>query len=100
MMSRHEYLGKEGRWKIVIGWDNGLETFFAQVWDASVGDERGAEDPIELWVGTLTGEVGTVEELGRIVEPYGPIPDEHLGHLREEFARRKPPTPFQRLHRR
>ena len=99
-MSRFRYLGKEGRWRVVVGWDNGLETFFAQIWDESLGDDAGVEEPIELWVGSLTGEVGTVEELGKIVEPYGPLPEVIEHGLRFEFARRTPPTALQRRFRR
>ena len=40
---QHTYLAsKRGRhWRIVVGWDNPLKTYFAQVWDGG-GPGQGA----------------------------------------------------------
>ena len=62
-MSRYKFKGRDPRHTIVIGWDNPLETFFAQVWDGEPGDDYG----VELWIGCEIGEIEDVEELAEIV---------------------------------
>ena len=103
-MSRHTYkgFGKEGRWEITVGWDNPLETFFAQVWDMSADDDeavddlRGVEDSCELFVGTSRSEIETIEALVSIVEPYGEVPDDVIDMLSDDHAKRRPPSLLQR----
>jgi hypothetical protein len=91
MMSRYEYFGKEGCWRIVVGWDNPLETFLAQVWEQYVDKRSGEEhEELELWVGSERREVCDLEELEELVEPYGPIPDQIRDDLEEDHARRRP----------
>lgn len=81
-MSRYELRGHEPHIRVVIGWDRPLETYFAQVWDerpdADDGEGEGSdfeEEPL-LWLGCWSGEVRTVEELARHIEPYAKIPPE------------------------
>jgi hypothetical protein len=97
---QHTYLSsrKGKHWKIIVGWDNPLETFFAQVWEEYVKEPRGVEDgdALELLVGTCPKEIPTLEELEAIVEPYGPIPDWAYAALEEAYAGRTPPTDLQR----
>jgi hypothetical protein len=94
IMSRYEYEGKEEYYQIVIGWDNPLQTFFAQVWD---GRSR-SEHPL-LWLGTVPDEVSTAEALAAQVEAYGEIPPGIMARLRDDYDRRTSPTPLQLLTR-
>jgi hypothetical protein len=86
-----QYSFRAGRHEIVVGWDNPLETFFVQVWDESADED----DPV-LWAGARPGEVASVEALAELVRPYGEVPDELLGRLREDSAAREPLTEWQR----
>ncbi len=93
-MSRYTFKGKEAYWKVVVGWDNPLETFFAQVLDER--DECPEEEGLLLWVGTTVEEVTAVESLAAAVEPYGKIPEDVWEALRRDRAARTPPSPAQR----
>jgi hypothetical protein len=70
---QHTYLAsKRGRhWRIVVGWDNPLETFYAQVWEQYVDERPGHEEreELELWLGLERREIGDLEELEELVEP-------------------------------
>jgi len=79
-MSRYKFKGRDPRHTIVIGWDNPLETFFAQVWDGEPGDDYG----VELWVGCEIGEIEDVEVIAEIVAPYAEIPAEVVARLVED----------------
>jgi hypothetical protein len=83
-----------GFWEVVVGWDGCLETFFAHVWDVtgSTLGEKDAEDTLELSAGMRAREVESVEELDRIVQLYGEIPDDILSMLRDDKAGPTPPS--------
>jgi len=103
-MARYEYRGKEEYWRIVVGWDKRLESFFAQVWDERPNPEWDWDDEWndlepELWIGTATREVQTLKELASLVAPYGEIPEETKESLLDDHDRRTPPTPAQRRNR-
>lgn len=94
-MSQFTYRGKESYWRIIVGWDNPLETFFAQVWD-----EREDQDECPLvtfWVGGQTAEVSTIEELESLLAPFGEIPKECKVLLEESESQRTCPTDLQKL---
>jgi hypothetical protein len=93
-MSRYKYLGKEDYWEIVVGWDNALGTYFAQIWDLRTVEEGDFPSPV-LWAGCNLGEIPTLADLEVMVERYGSIPGETRKDLEDDFARRTPPTPFQ-----
>jgi len=90
-MSRYTLVGKKLHHTIILGWDNPLETYFAQVWD-----ERSADDDPEVWAGTDVGEVETVESLTHILAPYAEIPEEIVLKLEKDRGERTPPTAWQR----
>ena len=60
-MSRHEIRARDQALSAVVGWDNPLQTFFAQVARPERADDEDDDDPMLLWVGTEPGEVTTVE---------------------------------------
>ena len=70
-MSQHRFTTKEHT--IVLGWDNPLQTFFAQVWPGH--DDDAWEEPL-LWVGCLAGELATIDALTGALEPFGEIPED------------------------
>ncbi|MBF6369916.1 hypothetical protein IU469_30015 [Nocardia puris] len=59
--------------EIVIGWDRGLGTYFAQVLDGV--DESGDGGTIQLSIGTRPDEIGTADEVIEAVRPFAIIPD-------------------------
>jgi hypothetical protein len=82
-MSRYNYQGKEDYLLVIVGWDNPLQTFFAQVWDVRE-DLESDPSPI-LWVGTRIGEVSSVEHLDSLLAPFGEIPKEVEPYLRNRI---------------
>src|SRR5690349_22287849 len=67
VMSRYTFEGNRPELSIVIGWDNPLASFFAQVWDAGEPEDR----DLKLWAGAGPERVTTVEALAALVAPYG-----------------------------
>jgi hypothetical protein len=77
--------------EIVVGWDNPLQTFFLQV------SERGRdEEGPRVWLGTLPGELPTVEALAKALTPYTTLSDELRTTLQRDADARTLPSPLQR----
>jgi hypothetical protein len=91
-MSRYTFEGNRPELSIVVGWDNPLKTFFAQVWDGG-GLEKG---DLMLWVGAGADKVPTPDALAGLVAPFGVIPADVLAQLEEDFEVRGAPTPLQK----
>jgi hypothetical protein len=92
-MSRYHV--KTNGYTIVLGWDNPLETYFAQVWK---GEPESAENrhpdfpslgphPL-LWLGTERHQVPTVEELMVKLRPYVELPPSVREQLKADVTRR------------
>ncbi len=81
---------------VVVGWDNPMQTFFAQVDRAEGNDDP--DDPPLLWVGTRDSEIRRAEDLVRPLAPYADLTDAHLAQLRADRAADADhrPTPLQR----
>jgi len=92
-VSRYTFEGNRPALSIVVGWDNPLKTYFAQVWDGG-GQEKG---DLKLWVGAGADKVPTPEALAELVAPYGDIPAEVLAQLEEDYEVRRAPTLLQSL---
>ena len=67
-MSRHDIPAKRPGFTVVVGWDNPMSTFFAQVEDKTAGED---DDPVVLWLGGRHHEVLRPEDL---VAPLAPMP--------------------------
>lgn len=120
MSEKYEQLTTDGKYRTVYGYDNPLETFYFQVFEirqessgnstvTSLDDSRTAEVPVVeddsawereiglvLWLGTLTGEIPTVEALVEAAAPYVAIPEVTVEKLRADQQSAPGPTPFQR----
>lgn len=70
-MSRHSIPAHDQRYKIVVGWDWGMRTYFAQVHDK----EATKEDLASVWIGTTFDEIQTPEELREPIAAYGALSD-------------------------
>jgi hypothetical protein len=95
-MSRHTIPARDPNLTIVVGWDNPLVTYFAQVARPEDPD-REDDDPILLWVGANPREVITVEDLARHLAPYADLTPEVAEQLRQDRAARlgQAPTAIQ-----
>jgi hypothetical protein len=92
-MSRYTFEGNRQGLSIVVGWDNPLKTYFAQVWD---GGGPG-EGELRLWVGAGRDRVPTVEALAELVAPYGDLPAGVFARLEEDYQLRTGPMTLQRI---
>jgi hypothetical protein len=91
-MSRYSFNARKRL--IIVGWDNGLRTFFAQVWEGDDDDYDDDNRPI-LWLGLHYAEVQTVKELVQLVAPYGAIPRRLKHRLQKDFDERPALTEHQ-----
>ncbi len=95
-MSRHEIPAKYQGLTVVVGWDNPMITYFAQVEDESAGDDT---DPIVLWLGASHREVLRPEDLALPLAPFADLTKAHLDQLRADRAgdADRGPTALQRF---
>jgi hypothetical protein len=82
---------------VAIGWDNPLQTFFAQVARIQHGQEDDDES-IMFWVGCAYGEVTSVERLAELIAAYAALSPEMATQLRADRAAAldRGPTALQR----
>jgi hypothetical protein len=83
-MSRHGIPARDRRLSVAVGWDNPLQTFFAQVARPEAAEDD--DDQMLLWVGTEPREVITVEDLARHLAPFADLPNETAAQLRADRA--------------
>ena len=69
---------------VVVGWDNPLSTFFAQV--ERNQDDDDPRDPILLWIGGELGEVVQAEQLAGPLAPYAELTSKLVEQLRADRA--------------
>jgi len=69
---------------VVVGWDNPLATFFAQVERIQADDDP--RDPILLWIGSQPGEVAQADQLADPLAPYAELTPELIEQLRADRA--------------
>lgn len=75
-MSRYEIPARSpDRYKVVVGWDPMLNTFFAEVWNV---EEKKKNEEAEslLMVGAEPSQIHDLEELKRYMGAYAAIPYE------------------------
>jgi hypothetical protein len=82
-MSRHTIPALQPGITVVVGWDNPLSTFFAQV---SHNDAEEDDDPIVLWLGTTPNEVLLPQDLVAPLAPYAVVTDHTIARLRADRA--------------
>ena len=101
-MSRYTLQGKEPRYRLVVGWDPTLMSFFAQVEDLAfesggqvideetvIGDSP--EEGLLVWVGA-DHPVRDLRQIVAALAPYGTVPEEMLARLRKDQEENKPLT--------
>lgn len=78
---------------IIVGWDDPLHTYFAQVWNGDPESEETTHnqevdepEPV-LWTGTSSDEVPSLNALAASLATHGQIPSEILKGLRRDYVR-------------
>lgn len=79
-MSRHLVTAFDPELVVWVGWDDGLETYFAQVEPPGI---RTSKDLL-LWVGTSPGEVKTANELASLIESWTSLDADLVADLANE----------------
>jgi hypothetical protein len=93
LMSRYHFPAQDPRFTVVVGWDNPLATFFAQVFDPSIEDDDEAD---VLWIGAAPQAIPTVAALQAQLAGWAAIPSALMAQLTREQQAATPPTPLQR----
>ncbi|SRR5258708_5232964 len=94
-MSRYEFMGNDPRYRVIIGWDAPLESFFAQVEDIALESKGATIDPeavigdtpeegLVLWLGAEDEPITDVAQLGNALVAYATIPETILEQLRQD----------------
>lgn len=78
-MSRHDLIPFDPVHEVVVGWDPGLATFFAQVLDTAASEESDAYEV--LWIGTSLHEVLNPAAVIAAVAPFASVLADLLGQL-------------------
>ena len=84
MSSRRSIPARAADLTVVVGWDNPLSTFFAQV--ERNQDDDDPRDPILLWIGSELGEVAQAEQLAGPLAPYAALTPGLIEQLRADRA--------------
>jgi hypothetical protein len=92
-MSRYSVPAQDPDLIVIVGWDNLLATFFAQVFDPSI--EEDAEACL-LWIGTAPEAIPTVAALQAQLVDWATMPDDIVDRLLRDQHAATPPTPLQR----
>ena len=92
-MSRYRIPAHHPRYTVVVGWDNPLVTFFAQVFDPAIEEDEEAD---LLWIGTTPEAIPTVAVLQAQLADWATIPADIVDGLSRDQQAATPPTPLQR----
>jgi hypothetical protein len=83
-MSRYDIPTRDPGLSAVVGWDNPLQSYFAQVLRPETADD--GDDNVVLWVGAAPREVITVEDLARHLAPFVDLAPQVAEQLRADRA--------------
>jgi len=82
-MSRHTIPSLVHGLIVVVGWDNPLHTYFAQVTRDDAAED---EDPLVLWLGAEPNQVLYPQDLIAPLAPYAILADDTIAQLRTDRA--------------
>ena len=91
-MSRYRIPAQDPGLTAIVGWDNPLMTFFAQVFDPSIEEDA---DACLLWIGTAPEAISTVAALQAQLTGWATIPPDIVDRLVRDQQAATPPTPLQ-----
>jgi hypothetical protein len=91
-MSRYPFPAQDPCFTVVVGWDNPLATFFAQVFDPSIDDD---DEVYVLWIGAAPQAIPSVAALQAQLVGWATIPAAIAAQLTCDQQAATPPTPLQ-----
>ncbi len=77
-MSRYFVPARDKKYKVVLGWDPPLNTYFAQVYDHSITDE---DEQLILWEAGTPKPIHDLDQLAWLVYEYAEVPQDILTKL-------------------
>lgn len=87
-MSRFAIPGKHPELSVAVGWDEPLQTFFAQV------ERPGSDsDDLVLWLGTRYREHARPEGMATALSPYADLERKTIERLNEDRSRERAKAP-------
>jgi hypothetical protein len=92
-MSRYSIPAQQPGLTVIVGWDNPLTTFFAQIFNPSIDED---EDACLLWIGTAPEAIPTAAALQAQLAGWAMIPPDIVDRLTRDQHAATPPTPPQR----
>jgi len=92
-MSRYTVPAQDPGLTVIVGWDNPLTTFFAEVFDPSIEED---DEASLLWIGTDPQALLTVAALQAQLAGWATIPPAIVDRLIRDQQAATPPTPLQR----
>jgi hypothetical protein len=92
-MSRYSIPAQDPALTVIVGWDNPLMTFFAQVFNPSIADD---DEACVLWIGAAPEAIPTVAALQAQLAGWATMPVDIVDRLRRDQHAATPPTPLQR----
>ena len=95
MSEKYQQASLDNKYLAIYGYDNPLETFYLQVYDTTEPVAQ-KEDRLITWLGTLTGELPTIETLIQAAAPYVVIPQPIIQRLNTDQQTASGPTSLQR----
>lgn len=84
---------KKGKFKVVVGWDGPLETFFAQVFD--LDRAKGEEENLVAWFGADPCRLPAITDLKTAVAEWAEIAPEIEESLEKDCKNSLPPSELQ-----
>jgi len=91
-MSRYRIPAQDPDLTVIVGWDNPLMTFFAQVFNPSIEDD---DEACVLWIGAAPEAIPTVAALQAQLTGWATIPPAILDCLTRDQQAATPPPPLQ-----
>jgi hypothetical protein len=82
--SRYRLAGRRKSVTVIVGWDNPLSTFYAQVWDVPDGVTDIEAGRLLLWAGCSLNEIDRVEYLAELLRPYACVPGTLIERLERD----------------
>lgn len=67
--------GRSPSTTVIVGWDNPLTTFFAQVWETEPGAVHYEDGDLLLWAGAAFDELPSTEALAEVLAAHVRLPD-------------------------
>jgi|SRR5215216_5070350 hypothetical protein len=96
MSERYQQASHDSKYLTIYGYDNPLETFYLQVYETAAERVTESEGRLIAWLGTLTGELPTIETLIQAAAHYVVIPQPIIKKLETDQQTASGPTPLQR----